>query len=160
MEINKTEFSKTETNTTETGNAEFNTTETGSAPAEPVRDSGKPTRKNPKTALLIILPVLVVAAAAALILIFNPFGWGEGEKDGDTRITLSQYSEIERGMSYSEVTELLGSEGVLRSETGDPDSASYLTVYRWEGLNEDSQAIVVFSGGMVASKTHLGLSDE
>jgi hypothetical protein len=145
-------------------NTEFNTDypvkETGSAPAEQSGSEKKPERKKPKTALLVGLPVLAVAAAAALILIFNPFGWGEGEKDGDTRITLSQYSEIERGMSYSEVTELLGSEGVLRSETGDPDSASYLTVYRWEGLNEDSQAIVVFSGGMVASKTHLGLSDE
>jgi hypothetical protein len=119
----------------------------------------KKEREGPNKLLIIGIPVLAVCAAVAVLLILNPCGIGKTGKDGKA-ITLSQYEEVKRGMSYEQVTDILGTKGELQSETGEKGSESYLTVYAWKGLADDSKAVIVFSGGKVASKTHIGLTDE
>jgi hypothetical protein len=78
---------------------------------------------------------------------------------GTGHITLAQFKQVEKGMTFEEVAALLGSEGTLQSEAGEKDSESYLAVYAWRGAAEKSKAVVVFTGGKAASMTQLGLTD-
>jgi hypothetical protein len=125
----------------------------------------KRNHKKRRLALLIGIPVLLAVVGVALfVLLAHPFGTDNGEKNGsgnETKtITLAQYGKVEKGMTYAQVVEILGSEGALQSEAGEKDSADHMTVYLWKGKNDDSRAVMVFTGEKMASKTHVGITDK
>jgi hypothetical protein len=119
--------------------------------------------KKLRISLFIGIPVLLAVIGIAMFLSLNPPGSG-GENSGGGGanpkiITLAQYNQVEKGMSYSQVVEILGTEGALQSEAGEKGSDSYLTVYLWKGKLDNSRAVMVFTGDKMAAKTHVGITD-
>jgi hypothetical protein len=112
-------------------------------------------KDGPNMVIIIGIPIIVVGAAVALFLILNPLG---ARSAGGKAITLSQYEEVQKGMSYARTIDILGA-GELQSEKGEKGSASYLAIYSWKGLEDKSKAVIVFSGARVASKTYIGLTN-
>ena len=108
---------------------------------------------NGKLKLGIIIGVPVLLIAIGLGLFFTPGNPFEKSKP----ITLAQYEQIEREMSYKEVVSILG-KGTLDSNEGKKGSKDQISIYVWNGKTESSRAVVVFHGGLVASKTHVGLT--
>lgn len=75
-----------------------------------------------------------------------------GAKDA---MTLSKFSKIQTGMSYSEVCKIAGKEGKLMSETD-----SYSTkLYAWYGVDGISNMTGTFQNGYLVTKAQLALTD-
>ncbi len=71
-------------------------------------------------------------------------------------ITMDEFDEIEDGMSYEEVCDIVGSEGELSSESTVADYTC--SMYSWEGKGSvGANAIITFSNGKVSGKSQSGL---
>ena len=105
-----------------------------------------------KMGLFIGVPVILVAIGVALFFILS------GPKEPAT-IVLSQYNQLEKGITYEETTKILKSKGTLQAESGEKDSASYMTTYIWQGKGSNARAVVTFHGNKLAAKTHIGLTE-
>jgi hypothetical protein len=70
-------------------------------------------------------------------------------------ISMEEFSEIETGMTYDEVVEIVGCEGELSSEVSVVDITSEM--YVWYGADGISNANVTFSNGKVMAKAQFGL---
>ena len=73
-------------------------------------------------------------------------------------ITLAEFNAIQEGMTYQEVTDIVGSSGELISETdiGIPEYYTQMRSWEGEGLL-GANANVIFQGGVVTSKAQFGL---
>ncbi|MDM5188651.1 DUF3862 domain-containing protein [Bacillus sp. DX4.1] len=80
------------------------------------------------------------------------------EKKGTTPINIKLFSQINEGMSYNEVKELVGCEGDLLTEYGEKNAANYQQTFAWKGNAPQSFAEITFSKGKVRSKTQRGLA--
>lgn len=99
-----------------------------------------------------------------IIFIFCVRGGCSGTDNSDNKsssnskyITYSEFTQIEIGMTYNEVCELVGSSGEItaQSEVGGIN----LTVVTWYGDSfSGSNATVYFENGAVTSKAQLGLN--
>lgn len=67
-----------------------------------------------------------------------------------------EYLQIEDGMSYADVVEIIGSDGIEQSRSS--ASGSTAVVYKWEGDMKYSNVIVEFLNDAVISKAQSGLS--
>lgn len=56
-------------------------------------------------------------------------------------LTLEKYNQIEIGMTYDEVKEIIGSDGSLYMELGDKGSDDYMAIYIWEGSGDGSASL-------------------
>ena len=74
----------------------------------------------------------------------------------DKLITMDEFNDIENGMSYDKVCDIIGSEGELASETS---IAGYETaIYTWKGAGSvGANANVTFQNDKVCSKAQAGL---
>ena len=75
-------------------------------------------------------------------------------------ITLEKYNQLKIGMTYNEVTELIGSDGTLFTETGEKGTIFYTVVYTYEGVGQaDATVSLTFQGENIElkSKMQLGL---
>ena len=77
----------------------------------------------------------------------------------DTKISLEEFNQIETGMSYEEVVEIVGGEGTVLSESDITGDGQYkTTIYSWDGNGMlGANANVTFQGGKVISKAQFGL---
>ena len=71
-----------------------------------------------------------------------------------SNLTLEKYNQIKNGMSHQEVVEILGSEGIEQSSSG--DGKYKVDSYKWEGDNYKF-ITVIFMGDKVNSKVQYGL---
>lgn len=73
-------------------------------------------------------------------------------------ITLAEFNAIQEGMTYQEVTDIVGSSGELISETdiGVPEYYTQMRSWEGEGLL-GANANVIFQNGVVTSKAQFGL---
>ncbi|MDL2253742.1 hypothetical protein LJC49_06690 [Ruminococcaceae bacterium OttesenSCG-928-I18] len=77
----------------------------------------------------------------------------------DTYITLEKFNQIQTGMSYQKVCQIIGAPGELMSSVDLDIGSEYATeAYAWYGADGTSNAIVTFQGGGVVSKAQAGLS--
>ena len=67
-----------------------------------------------------------------------------------------EYLQIEDGMSYADVVEIIGSDGIEQSRSS--ASGSTAVVYKWDGDMKYSNVIVEFLNDAVISKAQAGLS--
>ncbi len=76
------------------------------------------------------------------------------KSDDKSDLTLDKYNQIKNGMSYKEVSDILGKEGV---ETMDSGSGKYrVQSFKWEG--DDYKFItIVMTGDKVSSKFQANL---
>lgn len=95
-----------------------------------------------------VLPVLLLLGA---VLSFT-----QGcENDDDTIITLSEYNEIEIGMSYDEVVAIVG-DGPTRTASATGPYENTGTAYQW--INDDgSSAVITFENDKVVLKAQVDL---
>jgi len=71
------------------------------------------------------------------------------------KYTYGQYNQIQIGMTYMQVVNVLGENGEQTSYTGD---ASYnLAMYTWTHVSPYQSIVVLFENGRVSSKSQLGL---
>ena len=75
------------------------------------------------------------------------------------KITVEQYNQIENGMSYEQVKDMIGSEGELISEAGIKNEPFYCTIYVWEGIQPGSEASFTFEDGILQSKSQYKISE-
>ena len=80
------------------------------------------------------------------------------EVPNEKLLTLEAYNQIEPGMTYDQVTALLGSDGTLFTAIGTEGTASYTATYQWK--NSDlSYALLIFlcENMKLVSKSQIGL---
>ena len=78
----------------------------------------------------------------------------DDKSDDKSGLTLDKYNQIKNGMSYKEVVEILGKEGV---ETMDSGSGKYrVQSFKWEG-NDYKFITIVMTGDKVSSKFQANL---
>ena len=71
-------------------------------------------------------------------------------------ITLAEFNEIESGMTYEKVTEIIGSAGTVMSEVGKKGEKLHTVMYKWDASGFGS-ANATFQGGELLSKAQIGL---
>jgi Beta-lactamase inhibitor (BLIP) len=77
------------------------------------------------------------------------FGVGGGS---DVEVSLEQFNKIQNGMTYEQVTEILGGEGELSSTAGDAK------MYSYAGKGDiGANAILSFQANKLINKTQMGL---
>lgn len=102
------------------------------------------------SASVIILTMLVFAIPSILTSLSSM---------DETKITLSEFNQIQNGMTYDEVIEIIGSPGELLSDVDIGLGQQYATkIYMWEGAGDyGSNANISFQGGRVILKAQIGL---
>ena len=70
-------------------------------------------------------------------------------------ITLEEFNQIESGMTYEQVRDIVGCEGTVNSDTEVMDSK--MTIYSWYGKDGISNANVNIQDGKLINKTQIGL---
>ena len=111
-------------------------------------------------------PKYFLALLLASALLFTACGSDDKANSGsassaevvEPTISFAQYGQVENGMTYDQVKEVLGAEGTLQTEAGEKGSESHLLIYTWRGTEKDAIAVVMFQGGIVTSQTQIGLS--
>lgn len=90
---------------------------------------------------------------------YSIFGSNAVSQDNPPTISLEEFEQIQTGMSYQEVFDLVGSRGELLSEADLGFGNDYYTaVYSWTGEGIlGANANVTFQGGYVTSKAQMGL---
>lgn len=79
-----------------------------------------------------------------------------GVSDKSEYITMDEYNQIETGMSYDEVVDIIGSKGELSTKS---ESNGYtIEIYTWYGNGTaGSNANVTFENGKATTKAQVGL---
>ena len=90
---------------------------------------------------------------------YSIFGPNAVSQDNPPTISLEEFEQIQTGMSYQEVFDLVGSRGELLSEADLGLGDDYYTaIYSWDGEGSlGANASVTFQGGYVTSKAQSGL---
>ena len=131
--------------------------------------NGEETKKKPiykKWWFWVIIVVIIVAIATSQGTETNNVQQTSVNTDNsnatntnDTKISLEEFNQIETGMSYEEVVEIVGGEGTVLSESDITGDGQYkTTIYSWDGNRMlGANANVTFQGGKVISKAQFGL---
>ncbi len=73
-------------------------------------------------------------------------------------ININHFSNINEGMTYKEVKDLIGFEGDLLIEEGVEHSTQIKQIFAWKGSNPTALVEITFLDGKVLSKVQQGLS--
>jgi hypothetical protein len=76
-------------------------------------------------------------------------------KNGKASLSLDKYNQIKNGMSYKDIVEIIGSEGVETMSSG--EGKYKVTSYKWEGSGDFEFIYAVFTGDKMSSKTQANL---
>ena len=87
--------------------------------------------------------------------VINKSQTGVAQSAETAPITLEQYEQIEEGMTYDKVVEIIGGEGEAISESNTEDSIT--VVYIWKGSDGVSNATLTFYNNALFSKAQTGL---
>ena len=73
-------------------------------------------------------------------------------------ITKAEFDQIQNGMTYEQVVQIIGSEGEVMSESGQKGDQYYTVMYTWEGESGfGANANAMFQGGKMVNKAQFGL---
>ena len=72
-------------------------------------------------------------------------------------ITKAEYDSTKSGMTYDEVKKIIGGDGKLMTEAGDPNDKYYTAVYSWYGEGSFAIATFSFQAGKLHTKSQTGL---
>jgi hypothetical protein len=82
-------------------------------------------------------------------------GCDSGDSDGSVEVTLSEYNEIQVGMSLDQVEAIIGG-GPTRSASATGPYANTGTAYQWVNL-DGSAALITFEDDRVVLKSQVNL---
>jgi hypothetical protein len=77
------------------------------------------------------------------------------KSDSKTELTLDKYNKVKNGMSYKEVVDIMGNEGVEQMSSG--EGKYKVESYKWEGDDSLKFTTISFMGGKVYTKFQMGL---
>lgn len=77
--------------------------------------------------------------------------------DNEGVLTKEKFEQIKDGMTYEEVTKIVGSEGTVMSESGDKGTEFHTVMYEFETDGFMSSATMMFQGGKLMNKSQFGL---
>ena len=75
-------------------------------------------------------------------------------------ITMDEFDSIKNGMTYEQVTKIVGATGEIVVQKGLPGDMFYTVTYQFEGRGgmwSASHAQIMFQGGRLTTKTQVGL---
>lgn len=101
--------------------------------------------------ILSLVLVLVILSTACIFSACS---------DSTGKLTLEKYNQIETGMTYDEVKNIIGSDGTIAAESGEKGTELYTIIYTWEGVGQiGANGIFTFQGENVEldSKAQTGL---
>ena len=101
------------------------------------------------------LSVKIVSAAFAVSALLSACSGGTSGPAPEN-ITLSEYNQIRPGMTYAEVQEIVGSSGILLSESQVGEYHTFMIMW-YEDDHSGANANVMFQNGVVISKAQYGL---
>jgi hypothetical protein len=104
---------------------------------------------------VILSSVLIITIV--ILLGFNAMMSSDDIMNQQQYITLDQFNQIEEGMTYEDVKQILQTSGELQSQSGDIDSNANIKIYTFSGQAKDSKAVVMLRGDKVISKSNIGL---
>ncbi len=90
---------------------------------------------------------------------YDAFGETTSSGANPPTISLAEFNQIATGMTYQEVTDIIGSAGEVTSEVDIFDDYEYFTQVRtWDGEGSiGANAVIEFQGGKVITKAQFGL---
>ena len=117
--------------------------------------------KYEETVCFVCLVLLVVCVLSGMT------GCGNQDQQVDGKIkvaeqtgqmTLDKYNQIEYGMSYQQVKEIVGVDGIILEEIGNRGHEDYTVIYIWKGRNsKDAKAEFTFTDNKMLARTQVGL---
>ena len=114
--------------------------------------------------IIIGVFLILFVSISTFFCIYNLFDNGTVEETlkvvpSDAAISLEEFNKIETGMTYEEVCEIIGGNGVLNSSVDLDMGDDYKTeLYTWDGEGElGANANITFQGGKVIAKAQIGL---
>lgn len=114
------------------------------------------TDKNKKSSQLVMfLLIFAFCCIAGLIIMFVLDEGGTPHNNSEQYITLDEFNQIQVGMTYDEVVEIIGSEGTVMSTSTFMDTT--YTIYYWYAADEIANANVTFINDVVEGKAQVGL---
>ncbi len=138
--------------------------------------------KNKNTTALVVAAIVVVLLVTGVIVavVVSQLG-NDGSKGTDVKSTtgqeeqdveqaapaqpanspkmsMAEFSQIQSGMSYEQVVQIVGGPGEKLSETGSPGEVYYTVAYMWEGEGSlGANANCMFQSGALVNKAQIGL---
>lgn len=105
--------------------------------------------------LRILIGIIIVIIGIALLSNDIDNNDNSDKNDNSNYVTLEKFNQIENGMTYDEVKQIIGSDGTLSTEAG---SGEYNTkIYYWYGEDNISNATISFTNDQVTAKSQIGL---
>lgn len=86
--------------------------------------------------------------------VVNKAQFGVGDKSS-VQVTMDQYNQVQTGMTYDQVKQIMGGDGELTSDTKVAGHTAQL--YTWYGKSAGSNATITFTDGAVDAKAQVGL---
>lgn len=78
--------------------------------------------------------------------------------DSGVEITLEKFDQIKNGMTYEEVTKIIGGEGEVLSESGEKGTDLHTVIYMYQGKGDlGANANFTFQGNKLENKAQFGL---
>lgn len=74
-------------------------------------------------------------------------------------LTEEKFNQIQNGMTYDEVKNIIGSEGTVMSESGEEGTQFHTAMYDWETDGLFSSANFTFQGGKLINKAQMGVTE-
>lgn len=101
--------------------------------------------------------IFICIGVAAVLNTSNTIDNNSASKNSEL-ITLEEFNQIQSGMTYEQVKEIIGSDGTLTSDTSIGDEKYHTQIFTWYGNKmTGANANVTFQGGKVVGKAQVGL---
>lgn len=116
------------------------------------------TKKNHVGLYIFLCFFIFVCITGAIVLNTSNTIDNHSASKNDEYITLDEFNQIQTGMTYEEVTNIIGSGGTLTSDVSIGDEKYHTQIYSWYGNTiTGANANVTFQNGKVVGKAQVGL---
>lgn len=114
-------------------------------------------KKLKHTALRVIIGIFVIIIGVGVLATSdtnNTATTGTSSVQ-EEKVTIEKFNQIETGMTYQQVVDIIGEEGTLSTESS--YGSQTMKIYGWYASNGISNATVSFTNNKVTAKSQIGL---
>ena len=94
------------------------------------------------------------------LLMVTLLGCGTVTPKNQPDMSMTEFNQIRNGMTYEQVTAIVGSRGEIVVETGNPGNPFYTVTYQFKGeggMWGNANAQLTFQGGQLTTKAQMGI---